>query len=1307
MQLGQGFSAVIGDGSVNGANEFIGNDEDGLKITQGGGQFVFQNGLRRSIVANTNTFTDNGDNGIDLGHDFQTESGNQLHGDEALTQTDVSIVNSNIVNNGGDGIEYLADPLPPIIPVVGSGQDDPDYYLTARSTLTVRDSSIRRNGGRGVDILNRLEEDSWINITNNDIIANELAGVYVVNTVSPRQEQVSPDDALVEEIVTAYPVIREGQDIVSASTIFAQPHVELRIEGNEIESNGNASSQSLVPIGLSDPATSTEVEQLVSGTLGGVVVRVGAVNAPIGLVAADTRSELEDFSDVDATIIANSFDGKFVTEVYLDSFSSSVDLETGGVFDCNATPQFVWNGGERDAVSRFDLVFFDNTGTSLDVTNGFAFRENDESVFRSREDNLDPAGIFDFVTDQGTRRRNSTHTLADLFIGPFCNDGETEWTGPPIWGLDGLGPSAWRVEPTVDDTGFSINETLGESNFSSQVQLGLDPGELPYEWNTGNSPFGLGAGEVFNIASRNDIIQPDDFEDNDNFLAATDLGGLGGAFSVTGATSNDLLTLETKGERDYYSFDVFDTGALDVTLFAEDSATIINFNVYWVNPDADVEERSLGGTSAFPGQTQTVSFNVNGTQNPVTEIRMLHDHIEANGSATIIVEVLGGETSNIGGYFFGTAASYELDLNVPGAGSGGGGGLDGGGGDDDSSDSGSGGGGGGDISLPGDPVGTVQPVTPDPRSTGVPVVDITFNEDVINVDITDFVLTRDGEEIDISDRTVVALSTTDYTLDLSGVTQFDGDYELTLLVSDITDVDNNALRGEASDQWTVSSSVTSFDDFIDSEVGDGAASDDDGVSSLRAAVQEANAVAGADVISLPAGTYNLTREGFFEVNSLIGDLNVTEDLTIIGAGAQNTIIDANQVDRIFHVAPGATLTLEGVTLTNGEAHDGGAIFNEGTLELIDTNIINSRAFNQGGGIYNSGTLVLDDSTIAFNRAGSRGGGVFNSGDLSAINTTISTNSTVSRGGGIFNEGTTDLNSVTIALNESGSRGGGVANEDGSNVSLTLGNTLIASNESDFISPDTGNVFAQSIDGSVISRGNNLVEFLDTDVNRVVSGFRSSDILGGTTDELDPVNARLARLVQASADELNGTFRHNLISGSPAIDSGNNDLFPAERADLDQIGHPRILDGDQDAIRQIDIGARERFINRPVAAFTISSNPAGIDELVTFDGSISSHTLDNFEIVLFEWDFDFNGTDFDVDATGPVTDRRFPEAGVFTVALRVTDNNNPARTDIIEMTIEIGVVPDVPDPIRPFRVTSDSTPTLSLSLIHISEPTRPY
>ena len=56
----------------------------------------------------------------------------------------------------------------------------------------------------------------------------------------------------------------------------------------------------------------------------------------------------------------------------------------------------------------------------------------------------------------------------------------------------------------------------------------------------------------------------------------------------------------------------------------------------------------------------------------------------------------------------------------------------------------------------------------------------------------------------------------------------------------------------------------------------------------RAAIQEANALTGADVIQVPAGVFTLNIAGAGEDASATGDLDITEDLTLIGAGAAST-----------------------------------------------------------------------------------------------------------------------------------------------------------------------------------------------------------------------------------------------------------------------------------------------------------------------------------------------------------------------------------------------------------------------------------
>src|SRR3712207_1572403 len=96
----------------------------------------------------------------------------------------------------------------------------------------------------------------------------------------------------------------------------------------------------------------------------------------------------------------------------------------------------------------------------------------------------------------------------------------------------------------------------------------------------------------------------------------------------------------------------------------------------------------------------------------------------------------------------------------------------------------------------------------------------------------------------------------------------------------------------------------------------------DGVCSLREAITAANtdtaangclAGFGADVVSIPAGTYVRLRSGSDNTN-VNGDLDITSALTLDGAGAATTTIDADSIDRVLDVRPGATATVRDLTL---------------------------------------------------------------------------------------------------------------------------------------------------------------------------------------------------------------------------------------------------------------------------------------------------------------------------------------------------------------------------------------------------------
>ena len=203
----------------------------------------------------------------------------------------------------------------------------------------------------------------------------------------------------------------------------------------------------------------------------------------------------------------------------------------------------------------------------------------------------------------------------------------------------------------------------------------------------------------------------------------------------------------------------------------------------------------------------------------------------------------------------------------------------------------------------------------------------------------------------------------------------------------------------------------------------------DGDCSLREAIRAANTDSmvdtctggsGPDDIMFDAivvpGTFALSISGTGEDAALTGDLDITEDLTITGAGAASTVIDGGALDRVFHVTPGATVQIDGVTITNGDANQGGGIWNNGTL-VLNNSTVSGNTGGGGSGIFNSfGTITLTNSTISANTGG-RGSGIFNNrGTITLTNSTISGNLADTSGGGLMNQGPMTILNITIVSN---------------------------------------------------------------------------------------------------------------------------------------------------------------------------------------------------------------------------------------------------------------------------------------------------
>ena len=202
-----------------------------------------------------------------------------------------------------------------------------------------------------------------------------------------------------------------------------------------------------------------------------------------------------------------------------------------------------------------------------------------------------------------------------------------------------------------------------------------------------------------------------------------------------------------------------------------------------------------------------------------------------------------------------------------------------------------------------------------------------------------------------------------------------------------------------------------------------AAVPDGAEGSLRAAIETANTNGENDVIRLDAGTYSLTQS-----NGDYADLDLTEvgqSIVLRGSGIGTTYIDATGLgDRAFDVHAGVSFVLQDVTIIGGDASpsSGGAIYNEGTLAVTNSAILESRA-NHGGGLYNAsnGTATITDSTFLNNVASVSGGAISNAGGLLTVNGSHLVDNSASPssgglGGGIHNSGTATVNDSFLSGN---------------------------------------------------------------------------------------------------------------------------------------------------------------------------------------------------------------------------------------------------------------------------------------------------
>jgi CSLREA domain-containing protein len=174
------------------------------------------------------------------------------------------------------------------------------------------------------------------------------------------------------------------------------------------------------------------------------------------------------------------------------------------------------------------------------------------------------------------------------------------------------------------------------------------------------------------------------------------------------------------------------------------------------------------------------------------------------------------------------------------------------------------------------------------------------------------------------------------------------------------------------------------------------------------------------------------------------DLVINKNLTITGPGPELLTISGNNLSRVLRVMGGFNVTLNGLTVIQGNANFnngsggiGGGIYTAGNLTLENCVIKNNQASGDGAGIYNyGGTLNVNNSIISWNLGD--GGGIYSLGSL-----TVSGSSVYRNGGGIHAASVTVVNS-SINNNFALRDGGGIKCHQ-----LTLINSTVNDNQADY------------------------------------------------------------------------------------------------------------------------------------------------------------------------------------------------------------------------------------------------------------------
>lgn len=449
--------------------------------------------------------------------------------------------------------------------------------------------------------------------------------------------------------------------------------------------------------------------------------------------------------------------------------------------------------------------------------------------------------------------------------------------------------------------------------------------------------------------------------------------------------------------------------------------------------------------------------------------------------------------------------------------------------------------------------------------------------------------------------------------------------------------------------------VDSTGDTADVAPGDGTCADAGGDCTLRAAVGEAEGLAGADTID-----FSVT--GTIDLASPLP--TIFSNLTIQGPGADQLTLSGVDNSHQTFVVIGASFAISGVTVTAADSIGGNAAVVEflnsaGTLDITDCEFAGNTGAAQiyaieSGGVTITRTTISGNSTVAF----LKGYGIFvDRIPLTLVNATVSGNASH----GIRIDGSSSPAPVVTLLNSTVTDNGGsglLFNNVVSGTSLSIKNSIVALNAGTQIADNASMLTLSSGGGNVCS---------DASLTPTGPGDQVA-----TDPQIVPLGS------------YGGPTRtHGLIAGGPAVNHGQNSGAPA----TDQRGVARPFGS------LVDVGAVEATVD-----MTPTSLPAGAQFAAYSDTTlVGQNGASPYTFVVTVGSLP-DGMSL---SSGGLLSGTPTVSGSFPIVVTATDSTGIAGSRAYTLSIAAGATPTATDTAT---LTPTQTPTRTPTMTPTATPT---